>query len=82
MGWMFWAAGRRLARNAARGHDLPPGNYATKARSDGVSWAPPEGGPFFTALTSGVLEALHRHDETKRLAERLGEQWSAYQSSR
>lgn len=44
----------------------------------GVTWAPPEGAPFFVALTSGVLEALHHHDETKRLAERLGEQWANY----
>jgi len=42
----------------------------------GVRWAPPEGTPFFDALTAGVLDALHRHDETKRIAARLSEQWS------
>jgi CheY-like chemotaxis protein len=44
-----------------------------------VHWSPPEGEPFFSALTAGVLEALKRHEETRRLAARLGEQWAAYQ---
>jgi len=47
-------------------------------RELGVAWSPPEGAPFFTALTTGVLSALHRHEETKRLAARLGEQWAPY----
>lgn len=42
----------------------------------GVTWSPPEARPFFLALTTGVLEALHRHERTKRLAERLTEQWA------
>ena len=46
----------------------------------GVSWSPPEGAPFFAALTTGVLTALRRHDDTQRLAARLGEQWAPYQS--
>jgi DNA-binding NarL/FixJ family response regulator len=41
----------------------------------GIHWSPPEGEPFFHALTAGVLEALRRHDETRRLAARLSEQW-------
>jgi CheY-like chemotaxis protein len=48
----------------------------------GVAWSPPEGAPFFTALTTGVLTALRRHEETQRLAERLGEQWAPYQDGR
>jgi CheY-like chemotaxis protein len=43
----------------------------------GITWAPPEGAPFFEALSTGVLEALRRHDETKRIAARLSEQWAA-----
>lgn len=44
----------------------------------GVHWAPPEGQPFFEALTTGVLRALERHAETERLARRLEEQWAPY----
>ena len=43
----------------------------------GVTWSPPEGRPFFVALTTGVLEALRRHDQTRRLAERLTDQWAS-----
>jgi len=45
-----------------------------------VHWSPPEGQPFFEALTAGVLRALTRHDETQRLAERLAHQWALYQT--
>jgi DNA-binding NarL/FixJ family response regulator len=41
----------------------------------GAHRAAPEGEPFFEALTSGVLDALQRREETKRLAQRLGAQW-------
>lgn len=41
----------------------------------GISWSPPEGAPFFAALTSGVLDALRRHEETRRLAARLSPKW-------
>ena len=44
----------------------------------GISWSPPDGEPFFVALTAGVLDALRRHEETQRLATRLGEQWAPY----
>ncbi len=44
----------------------------------GITWAPPEGAEFFDALTGGVIEALQRHEETKRLAERLGPQWERW----
>lgn len=47
----------------------------------GIHWSPPEGEPFFQALTAGVLDALRRHEETQRLAAHLGEQWAAYQRS-
>ena len=42
----------------------------------GIHWSPPEGEVFFRALTEGVLQALGRHEETKRLASLLGEQWA------
>jgi DNA-binding response OmpR family regulator len=45
----------------------------------GVHWSPPEGESFFHALTTGVLEALNRHEETRRLAMRLGVQFASYQ---
>lgn len=44
----------------------------------GVAWSPPEGQPFFQALTDGVLGALERHEGTRRLAARLSEQWAPY----
>lgn len=44
----------------------------------GVAWSPPEGQPFFQALTDGVLGALERHEGTRRLAARLTEQWAPY----
>jgi CheY-like chemotaxis protein len=47
----------------------------------GVRWSPPEGQPFFEALTEGVLCALRRHDETERLADRLAAQWAAYREA-
>ena len=37
----------------------------------GCSWSPPEARPFFEALTAGVVAALAKHAETRRLAERL-----------
>lgn len=46
----------------------------------GIHWSPPEGQPFFQALTTGVLEALRRHEETQRLAARLNEQWAPYRT--
>lgn len=44
----------------------------------GVHWSPPEGQPFFEALTTGVLRALERQEETKRLAEHLEQQWAPW----
>jgi CheY-like chemotaxis protein len=41
----------------------------------GVHWSPPQGEPFFHALTEATLDALQRHDDTARLAARLSEQW-------
>jgi DNA-binding NarL/FixJ family response regulator len=46
----------------------------------GVHWSPPEGQPFFQALTTGVLDALRRHDESTRLAARVLEQWAPYRT--
>lgn len=37
----------------------------------GCHWSGPEARPFFTALTEGVLDALRKHEDTRRLAERL-----------
>jgi len=37
----------------------------------GCAWSSPEARPFFDALTAGVVGALARHAETRRLAERL-----------
>lgn len=45
----------------------------------GVHWSPPDGEPFFEALTAGVLRALERHEETERLGRLLAEQWGQYQ---
>lgn len=42
----------------------------------GVTWSPPEGTPFFVALTDGILDALHRHHITRRLGERLSRAWA------
>ena len=42
----------------------------------GVTWAPPEGEPFFHALTAGVLRALDEHAATRELASRLRPQWT------
>lgn len=44
----------------------------------GVEWSPPDARPFFEALTAGVLRALERDDESRRLAARLVEQWAPY----
>jgi CheY-like chemotaxis protein len=41
----------------------------------GVQWAPPEGEPFFAALTAGVMRALEEHAATQGLARRLQRQW-------
>lgn len=41
----------------------------------GVRWSGAAGEPFWRALTTGVLDALQRHDELERLAARLSEQW-------
>lgn len=42
----------------------------------GVAWSPPDGEPFFRALTAGVLDALRVDEGTQRLAARLSEQWA------
>ena len=44
----------------------------------GIHWSPAEGEIFFRALTEGVLQALGRHEETRRLASLLGEQWAPH----
>lgn len=41
----------------------------------GIRWSPPEGEPFFHALTAGVLQALVTRDETQQLAAALKAQW-------
>ncbi|MHB1924875.1 MAG: response regulator transcription factor [Acidimicrobiales bacterium] len=39
----------------------------------GCQWSGPEGRPFFIALSEAVIEALTRHESTRRLAERLAQ---------
>lgn len=46
----------------------------------GMEWSPPEGQPFFQALTTGVLEGLRRHEEHERLASRLLDQWAPFRT--
>ncbi|MEX2393773.1 MAG: response regulator transcription factor [Actinomycetota bacterium] len=46
----------------------------------GVRWSPPEGQPFFQALTTGILETLQHHEMTERLAERLIKQWAPFRT--
>ena len=41
----------------------------------GVHWSPPDGEPFFEALTTGVLHALEAHATTQDLARTLRRQW-------
>ncbi|MDQ1401707.1 MAG: hypothetical protein QOG03_23 [Actinomycetota bacterium] len=43
----------------------------------GVHWSPPEGEPFFHALTAGVLTGLEAREETRQLAAALETRWSA-----
>jgi CheY-like chemotaxis protein len=74
----FWAAGadpadaRRLIECWATIDAMPDDQLA----SLGCHWSPPEGEPFFHALTGAVLEALARHESTRDLAESLRGQWS------
>jgi DNA-binding NarL/FixJ family response regulator len=42
----------------------------------GCDWSPPEGQPFFHALTAGVVAAMEVHAETQRLAAVLAQQFS------
>jgi CheY-like chemotaxis protein len=46
-----------------------------RLRALGCDWSPPDGQPFFHALTAGVLAALDAHAETRRLAEQLRPSW-------
>ncbi|HZU73729.1 MAG TPA: response regulator [Acidimicrobiales bacterium] len=41
----------------------------------GCRWSPPEGAPFFEALSSGVLDALRHSEETRSLADKLAAQF-------
>jgi len=43
----------------------------------GVSWSPPEGQPFFEALTSAIIEAVAETPEFGELATELAEIWGA-----
>ena len=43
----------------------------------GVSWSPPDGQPFFEALTSGVIEAIAETPEFGELAAELAEIWGS-----
>ena len=41
----------------------------------GVHWSPPEGAPFFRALTAGVLDAIAAREGMRQLADTLSRQW-------
>jgi DNA-binding NarL/FixJ family response regulator len=41
----------------------------------GVQWSPPEGDPFFRALTAAVIDAVSSHREMQTLAAVLAGQW-------
>lgn len=43
----------------------------------GCSWSPPDARPFYLALTSGVVAALERHQETQDLARALSQKWGS-----
>jgi CheY-like chemotaxis protein len=43
----------------------------------GCAWSPPEGTPFFIALTEAVLDALTRNDSMRDLVSSLEQQWGA-----
>jgi CheY-like chemotaxis protein len=58
---------RRLVEEWARVDTLGDDRMAQL----GCQWSGPEARIFFHALTEGVLDALGRHEETRRLAERL-----------
>lgn len=62
---------QRLVENWATLDRLSDEELATL----GCTWSPPEGQPFFNALTAGVLEALEAHTESRALARVLAEQW-------
>jgi CheY-like chemotaxis protein len=62
---------RRLVEAWAVIDRIPDGALA----AIGCSWSPPEGVPFFEALTGAMLDALGAHEATGRLAERLNRQW-------
>lgn len=72
----FWAASAE-ADNARR---LIEYWAAIDALSDeqmqsiGCTWSPPEGEPFFIALTTAVLEALARHESTRDMVAALRDQ--------
>jgi DNA-binding NarL/FixJ family response regulator len=42
----------------------------------GVHWSPPEGEPFFHALTAGVLAGLEGRDEMRQLADLIRPRWA------
>lgn len=72
----FWAAGadvdnaRRLIEYWAAIDALSD----EQIRSLGLWWSPPEGEPFFVALTTAILDAVARHDSMEDLAATLRDQ--------
>lgn len=58
---------RLLVEEWARVDSLPEERLAEL----GCHWSGPTGRPFFEALIAGVMDALRKHEETARLAERL-----------
>ncbi|MDQ1438975.1 MAG: hypothetical protein QOK43_2604 [Acidimicrobiaceae bacterium] len=73
----YWAAGAdpesaRLLIEAWAAIDALPDETIAAL---GCAWSPPEGEPFFHALTGAVMDALARHESTQDLVESLRGQW-------
>jgi len=64
----------RLVKEWARMDVIDDATLATF----GCSRSGPEGAPFFSALSSAVVAALARHEQTRRLSETLHRDWVAH----
>ncbi|MHB1444632.1 MAG: response regulator transcription factor [Acidimicrobiales bacterium] len=65
---------KRVVEEWARVHSMGDQKMAEL----GCAWAGPEARPFFIALSDAVIDALGRHESTRRLAERLAQgAWTA-----
>jgi CheY-like chemotaxis protein len=79
----FWAA----TASAASARELIECWAAIDLLSDeqmarlGVAWSPPEGEPFFLALTQSVLDALAHHESMQDLRASLETQWGGAEAT-